>query len=144
MSLTAKQLVFVREYQIDLNGTQAAIRAGYSPKTANEQAAQLLAKLSVREAIDAAQTARAERLNIDADWVVRNFRNLYLEALAAGEFGAAARCLESLGKYVGVFAKHQNQKRQYTRDDLDRLKTELEAAGMDFSVTNLPPGPSPN
>ena len=81
MPLTAKQATFVREYLTDLNGTQTAIRAGYSARTANEQAAQLLAKLSVREAIDKAQVERAERLDINADWVVRNFRNLYLEAL---------------------------------------------------------------
>ncbi len=45
MSLTPKRARFVEEYLIDLNATQAAIRAGYSAKTANEQGAQLLAKL---------------------------------------------------------------------------------------------------
>ena len=44
--LTEKQKRFVEEYLIDLNATQAAIRAGYSPKTANEQGTQNLAKLS--------------------------------------------------------------------------------------------------
>lgn len=41
--MTDKQARFCEEYMIDLNATQAAIRAGYSPKTANEQAARLLA-----------------------------------------------------------------------------------------------------
>ena len=45
MSLTDKQTRFVQEYMTDLNATQAAIRAGYSAKTANEQAAQLLANV---------------------------------------------------------------------------------------------------
>ena len=49
--MTAKQERFVEEYLIDLNATQAAIRAGYSPKTANEQGARLLAKVSVQTAI---------------------------------------------------------------------------------------------
>ena len=50
--LTKKQKVFVAEYQVDLNGTQAAIRAGFSPRTAREIAYQLLHKTShVVEAI---------------------------------------------------------------------------------------------
>ena len=54
--LTAKQELFVAEYLVDLNATQAAIRAGYSEKTANEQSARLLAKVSVQAAV-AAKTA---------------------------------------------------------------------------------------
>ena len=49
--LTEKQQRFVDEYLIDLNATQAAIRAGYSVKTANEQGSQNLAKLSIQQAI---------------------------------------------------------------------------------------------
>ena len=49
--LNPKQEAFCREYLLDSNGTQAAIRAGYSEKTANEQAAQHLAKLSIKERI---------------------------------------------------------------------------------------------
>lgn len=51
MELTPKQQLFVDEYLKDRNGTQAAIRAGYSKKTANEQAAQLLAKLSISDEV---------------------------------------------------------------------------------------------
>jgi phage terminase small subunit len=50
-TLTPKQLLFCKEYCIDFNGTQAAIRSGYSPKTANEQAARLLANVSVQEEV---------------------------------------------------------------------------------------------
>lgn len=134
MQLTAKQLAFVREFPIDCNGTQAAIRAGYSPKTANEQAAQLLAKLSIREAIDGQIRARAERLKIDADWVVVNLRNVYLEALAAGDYSAATRCLENLAKHVGLFAAHNSQKLQHM--DADELKKRLEEKGFDFTRVN--------
>ena len=49
--MTDKQERFCEEYMIDLNATQAAIRAGYSPKTANEQGSQLLAKLSIQNRI---------------------------------------------------------------------------------------------
>ncbi len=53
--LTPKQARFVEEYLLDLNATQAATRAGYSKKTANEQGAQLLAKLRIRQAVAEAQ-----------------------------------------------------------------------------------------
>lgn len=53
-ALEPKQRMFVMEYLKDFNGTQAAIRAGYSKKTANEQAAQHLAKLSISAAVDSA------------------------------------------------------------------------------------------
>ena len=69
-ALTPKQAAFVREYLIDLNGTQAAIRAGYSERTANEQAARLLANVSVSKAVADAQAERADRLEITADRVL--------------------------------------------------------------------------
>jgi phage terminase small subunit len=68
--MTPKQQRFVEEYLVDLNGTQAAIRAGYSPKTANEQAARLLANVSVQQAVAAGREARAERTKVTADWVL--------------------------------------------------------------------------
>lgn len=51
MALNPKQDRFCREYVIDLNGTQAAIRAGYSKKTANEQAGRLLVNVSIQNRI---------------------------------------------------------------------------------------------
>lgn len=68
--LTPKQERFVAEYLIDLNATQAAIRAGYSEKTAEVQGPRLLGNVRVAEAIKAAQTARAERVNVTQDYVL--------------------------------------------------------------------------
>ena len=68
--LTAKQQRFVEEYLIDLNATQAAIRAGYSEKSAQDIGAQLLGKTHVRDAIDAAKTKRANKLEITAERVL--------------------------------------------------------------------------
>lgn len=70
-NLTPKQQRFVEEYLIDLNATQAAIRAGYSEKTAKVIAAQNLSKLNVQEAIEEAQSKRAEQTQIDAAYVLR-------------------------------------------------------------------------
>ncbi|EIM39504.1 bacteriophage terminase small subunit [Acinetobacter sp. HA] len=70
-NLTPKQQRFVEEYLIDLNATQAAIRAGYSERTANEQGSRLLANVSVSGAIAEAQAKREERTQIDADYVLK-------------------------------------------------------------------------
>ena len=69
--LTPRQQRFVDEYPIDLNATQAAIRAGYSARTANKIGAQLLAKPLVAQAIQAALAARAARVQVQADDVLR-------------------------------------------------------------------------
>lgn len=76
MSLTPRQERFVQEYLIDLNGKQAAIRAGYSPKRAEVTASELLAERKVSEAVAAAQQKRAERLEINADAVVNELRTI--------------------------------------------------------------------
>lgn len=68
--LTPKQAAFVDEYLIDLNATQAATRAGYSKKTANEQGARLLANASVAAAIQVQMKKRSEETGITAKYVL--------------------------------------------------------------------------
>ena len=68
--LRKKQQLFVDEYLIDLNGTQAAIRAGYSAKTANEQASRMLAKVSIQQAISEHMAERSRRTGVNQDRVV--------------------------------------------------------------------------
>ena len=70
MSMTPKQQRFVDEYLIDLNGKQAAIRAGYSPETAEVQASRLLSNAKVASAVSLAMEKRAERTGITADKVL--------------------------------------------------------------------------
>ena len=71
MALTPKQSRFVDEYLLDLNATQAAIRAGYSVKTANEQGPRLLAHPEIKDAIDAAKIERSTRTEIEAERVLK-------------------------------------------------------------------------
>ncbi len=68
--LSDKQDMFCREYLVDLNGTQAAIRAGYSAHTANEQAARMLAQVSIKQRIQGLMNDRVERLNVNSDYVL--------------------------------------------------------------------------
>ncbi|MEK9123824.1 terminase small subunit [Escherichia coli] len=69
--LTPKQELFCREYLKDLNATQAAIRAGYSEKTANEQASRLLANVNVQNFVAELKATRIEQTGIDAAYVLR-------------------------------------------------------------------------
>src|SRR6476620_7044027 len=79
--LSDKQERFVRKYLVDLNVTQAAIRAGYSRKTANEQGSQNLVKLSVSQAIAERQAERARRLDLKTDDVVDELRKVAFSSM---------------------------------------------------------------
>ena len=116
--LSNKQAAFVQEYLKDLNATQAAIRAGYSPKTANEQAGRLLVKASIQEAIETAKAERQVRTEITQDYVLTSLKTvadrcmeavpvLVSEGCETGfwKFNAqgANKSLELLGKHLGMF-----------------------------------------
>lgn len=70
-NLTPKQQRFVEEYLIDLNATQAAIRAGYSEKTAKSIGQENLTKPDIQKAIEEAQNKRQEQTQIDAAYVLK-------------------------------------------------------------------------
>jgi phage terminase small subunit len=76
MELTDKQQRFCDEYLIDLNGTQAAIRAGYSQKTANEQAARLLANVSIQEYVSKRKSALVSKTQITQEMVLEGYKRL--------------------------------------------------------------------
>lgn len=76
--LTPKQALFVQEYLIDLNATQAAIRAGYSEKTAGSQAFDLLKKPEIQVAISEAQNARSVRIQVSQDRVIQEIARIGL------------------------------------------------------------------
>lgn len=75
--LTAKQQRFVEEYLIDLNATQAAIRAGYSEDTAYKIGSENLRKPQIAEAIETALNKRSEEAGISAQWVLDQAVRLY-------------------------------------------------------------------
>lgn len=74
--LTAKQKRFVEEYLIDLNATQAAIRAGYSPNSARDIGSENLTKPDIRARIDEALAERSKRTGINADRVLREIARI--------------------------------------------------------------------
>ena len=92
--LTPKQERFCEEYLIDLNATQAAIRAGYSEKTAREQAAQNLSKLNIQEKIAELKAERSKRTEITQDRVIKE--------LAAMAFAKATDYAQIAGNVVFI------------------------------------------
>ena len=74
--LTEKQQRFVEEYLIDLNATQAAIRAGYSAKTADVQGSRMLGNAKVQQAVAEAMAARSKRTGVNQDRVVLELAKL--------------------------------------------------------------------
>ena len=116
--LAPRQARFVDEYLIDLNATQAAIRAGYSAKSAVSKASQLLTIVNIQAAIQLATEERSRRTEVDADWVIENLRLVVEQAMAAAPIldkngeatglytfngQVANRALELLGKHLGMF-----------------------------------------
>ena len=106
--LTDKQQRFVAEYLIDLNATQAAIRAGYSAKNADKIGSQLLGKTRVSEAIQAEKTARSERTEITQDYVINKLKAIADQDASDGtdselKYSSQLKALELLGRHLGMF-----------------------------------------
>jgi phage terminase small subunit len=123
--LTPKQEMFVKEYLVDLNATQAYLRAGYkcNEEVARRNASRLLTKADVARAIEEANQKRAEKLELTAEWVLENLKNVAVrcqqaepvmvfdystkEMVETGEYQfdskGANRALELIGKHLGIF-----------------------------------------
>jgi phage terminase small subunit len=105
MPLTPKQERFVAEYLIDLNATQAAIRSGYSEKTARSQGQRMLTNVDIAAAIARAQGDRTERTNITQDYVLESIFSAMERCKQADSFNATGvfKGAELLGKHLGMF-----------------------------------------
>jgi phage terminase small subunit len=120
--LTARQQRFVDEYLCDLNATQAAIRAGYSPKAAQPVSSRLLSNAMVSKAVADAQAARASASALSEHWVLDRLRENVERSMQAtpvlddegnqtGMFvyqgTVANRSLELIGKHRGMFVERR-------------------------------------
>ena len=131
--LNAKQRLFIREYMVDRNGTQAAIRAGYSAKSAGVKASELLRNTNIRKHVSRLQRQIASDLDITAQMV---YQGLLDEAQGIGlDTNSAARTQAwlQLAKLKGMFREDNAQKAPFIRilNNLDstalhKLQTQLE------------------
>lgn len=105
--LSEKQRRFVNEYLVDLNATQAAIRAKYSEKTAAFIGAENLKKPKIQKAIQEARDAREKASQYDANWIMAQ-----IAKIAEDETQAARdrlKALELMGKRYGIWEKRQDE-----------------------------------
>ena len=108
--LTPKMARFVEEYLIDLNATQAAIRARYSEKRASEIGYQLLQKTTVLEAIQKAQSKLSEACLVTQKMVIDGLK---AEATLTGEGSSHSARVSAwglLGKHLGMFVEKTENK----------------------------------
>lgn len=133
--LTPKQRLFVAEYLKDLNATQAALRAGYSPRTAFRIGAENLQKPATRLAIDSAIALRVERVEVTTDDVLRE-----LWRIAKADPGeiiehrrVCCRFCWGLGfKYQRTANERQRDHREHERRELAKLVGENSEAVEEF------------
>ena len=97
-----KHQVFAKEFLVDRNAKQAAIRAGYSVRTAKQQGSRLLTYVDVQEEIALLENAQQEADHVDRSFVLAGLRNLALNAKTESN---QVRAYELLGKYLRMFVE---------------------------------------
>lgn len=118
--MTPKQQAFVREYLVDLNATQAAIRAGYSSKTAGQQGERLLKNVEIANSVQEAMDERSQRTEITADYVLAGIQEI------------AERCLQRAPVMVG-----RGEDRSQLIDDEGRHVWTFDSTGANKAFENL-------
>lgn len=141
--MTPKQEQFVREYLIDLNGAQAAIRCGYSPKAAKEQASRLLTNANVAAAVAKAQAERAAKCDVDAAWVLREAKRTYEACHAADKLSEAVSALKLVGSHIDVQAFKERTAQEHTGKDGGPILLEQAAHDATTFRSRLLPSPTP-
>jgi phage terminase small subunit len=104
--LTAKMERFVEEYMIDLNASEAVVRAGYKTRNKNKMGAELLRHPLVRQKVDELKGERRDRLELTSDYVINKLVDI-VEKTERGNPTAALRGLELLGKHLGLYRDKQ-------------------------------------
>lgn len=102
--LTAKQEMFCKEYLIDLNGTQAAIRAGYSEDTAQQIASENLSKPLIQKYLQELKAEREQKLEINAQWVLNQAVKVHNITIEDKDHTNALKSLDLIGKHINIKA----------------------------------------
>lgn len=146
MKLNAKQEVFCKEYLIDLNATQAAIRAGYSERAARTTASKLLTKGNILARVKELKDERADELELDAYWVLKRLKDISDRSMQAepvmtfdpgsgemvesGEYEfdstGANKATELIGKHIGMFDPKLKYLDGMNAAQLEKVKAETE------------------
>lgn len=128
--LTAKQQRFVEEYLVDMNATQAAIRAGYSKKTAYSIGGENLRKPEIKKAIKKATKVIRKRAKISTDDVVRGLRDEAENKGPGSKHSARVAAWAHLAKYLGMFgAKGTEQDPEHHKITIEIVNSQRKADG---------------
>jgi len=151
--------MFCKEYLVDLNATQAAIRAGYSERTASATASRLLANVNVLARVKELKAKRAEELELDAYWVLKRLKDISDRSMQAepvmmfdhesgtmvetGEYQfdsvGANKATELIGKHIGMFDPRLPLQLEKMRVDIEKIKAETkneESGGARVVIIN--------
>lgn len=148
-ALTKKQELFCQEYVVDYNGTQAAIRAGYSEKAARQQAARLLSNAAILTRVRGLQQEQVQRLAVTQDYVILQLMDTYRccreptpvlewdpelgKMVESGKYQfdskGALRALELLGKHLGMYNDKLQVMGQLNTGQLDKVLEQLRGDG---------------
>lgn len=159
MKLNARQEVFCKEYLIDLNATQAAIRAGYSGRTAYSQGQRLLKNVEVLAHVKELKAKRADELELDAYWVLKRLKDISDRSMQAepvmtfdpgsgemvesGEYEfdstGANKATELIGKHIGMFDPKLQLQKEMMKAQINKVKAETkneEVGGSRVVIVN--------
>lgn len=144
MKLNARQDMFCKEYLIDLNATQAAIRAGYSERTAKSQGSRLLTNADILARVKELKDKRADELELDAYWVLNRLKSISDRSMQAepvmefdyelqelvhtGEYEfdstGANKATELIGKHIGMFDPKLQLQKEMIAAQINKVKAE--------------------
>lgn len=119
-SLTDRQKRFCEEFLVDLNATQAVVRAGYNTKYPNRVAFQLMENPAVRITIDGLRAQRSKGSDVTKDYVLRGIEKAIRLAEEAGNVAAMLRGYELLARHLGMFI----ERTEISGPDGDAIKME--------------------
>lgn len=132
-SLTGKQLAFVEEYLVDLNASQAVLRAGYKTNNPRQMGSQLLENPGIRIAIDALKAERSKNSDVTKDKVLKGILKAIEMAEEAKNVGGMLRGQELLARHLGMFI----ERTEISGPDGDaiRMEQKLREDVADFTST---------
>lgn len=143
MALTDKKKLFADHYLVLLNATEAAIKAGYSEKTAYSQGSRLLKDVDIHAYIEEKQQVRAEKLELDAEWVLKRLMAISDRCMTAEpviEFDPDTRQMKETGEYK-FDSTGANRATELIGKHLGMFKDKLDITGeMTIKVSLPKPG----
>ena len=120
--MNARQELFCEEYLKDMNATQAAIRAGYSEKTAYSQGQRLLKNVEIRKEIERMQSEALEKAELNISDVVKLVKEI---ATSGKNETVRLRAMDMLLKYLGAYADDAKLISRLSEDEIEKLANRL-------------------